>query len=158
MGAKCVIHSHFVRWASQSWHTLQWVYTLFAQTIVRYAHFEANVTKSLETSIRSGWVTLLRAPYGSRICDTFAHSEVCVSKLIYLTLFPIALCQNHCKVCSFWSECYKIIVKYNTKWVSTSTAHPLWEPNVWYLPTFWGEHHKIDAPYSVPTSCVPESL
>ena len=50
-----------------------------AQTIVRYAHFEANVTKSLQNTTQSEWYALLRAQYGSQLLDTFVNSEMSVT-------------------------------------------------------------------------------
>ena len=92
---------------------------------------------------------LLHTQYGSQMCDTFAHSEMSITKLTYLTMGLYIVCQKCCKVCPFWSECDKIIVQYKAKWVITPTAHPVWEPNVWYIRTLWDERLKIDTPYSV---------
>ena len=75
--------------------------------------------------------------------------NVMLMHIPYLTAFPRHGCPNHCKVCSFWSECHKITVKQNTKWVSPPTARPVWEPNAWYIRQFWDERLKIDTPYSV---------
>ena len=83
------------------------------------------------------------------MCDTFTHSEMSVSKFVYLTITWIALVSKVCNCCQFWNEWDKIIVKYNTKWVVYPAAHPVWEPNVWYIRTFWDERLKIDNPYRI---------
>ena len=61
---------------------------------------------------------------------------------------PFTWVSEVCNCRQLFGECVKFIAKYKAKWVSYPTAHPLWEPDVWYIRTFWDERLKIDIPYS----------
>ena len=68
---------------------------------------------------------------------------------------PFTWVSQVCNCCQLFSECVKFIVKCKAKWEISPTAHPLWEPNAWYIRRIWDEHLKIDIPYRYSNSSVP---
>ena len=72
----------------------------------------------------------------------------------YMILFTWVSQVCNCR--QLLSECVKFLVKNQAKWEICPTARPVWEPNVWYIRTFWDERLKIDNSYRVLFTWVSE--